>query len=154
MARTKGSDKEERVTRTTGQHRSSGLISFRVIQGMHFEGGNAYASKEDQEKWKNTSIEGDVVQSYRRLDQIFPHRFVIISEGKLESNVPKSKGYKEEDDKDIQKRKEDKENVDLSEMTKKQLEAYARSKFGVELDRRFTMPKLILQVQKLASSEE
>ena len=44
--------------------------------------------------------------------------------------------------------------ADLAKMSKKQLEAYARKEFDVELDRRHTKKQLLAKVQELSEDQE
>ena len=44
--------------------------------------------------------------------------------------------------------------ADLAKMSKKQLEAYARKEFDVELDRRHTKIQLLAKVQELSEDQE
>jgi len=45
-------------------------------------------------------------------------------------------------------------DVDIESMTKKQLEAFARDEFNVELDRRHNKKRLLNQVRKLLDTME
>lgn len=174
MARTKKAGAavgQPRVTRRTGETRPRGLMAFRLIHGLHHEGSKIYAPKGVD--LPDVDIEGDILQSFERMDKKFPGRFILIDEQQdypessvyynrraakaakaaIDKEKAEKAGAEDEGALEPDVTEEDKE-VDLQAMTKKEIKRYARDTYGVHFSKLKSKAEIILEVQELEASRQ
>lgn len=163
MARTKGANEavgRPRITRRTGDATPQGLMTFRLLHGVHHEGKNVYAPK--GVNWPGANIVGDTIQSFRRLDKVWPGRFVLISKQQTyptdladeQQTYPEGvEGVTADDEGALAPEVTGKdEEKDLQAMTKREIVEYAKETYGANLNKKSNKAVLILEVQELGAA--